>query len=412
MPFQLQYQKLLQYYSEKASDSKSMHLCCIVCGKEHFDFRINRCTECQGALDIIYNLSESKIVSSYNPLERYFPLLPIQQKKNLLWLGEGNTPCIHAKDLGNYLGMSQLYLKDETANPTRSTKDRIASVGLSRFKELGLKSLVIASTGNSSTAYARGVQLIGGFELHVFVARDFLARLNYFDHPNVKTYVVEDDFVSAGSAAKEFAAQEKSFFEGGFFSLSRREGLKLTYLEAFDQMPEPPEYIFQAVSSGMGLLGAYKGILEYQFLGRLSLTPRLIGVQQSSCSPIADAYNDGAETIQPQHIIKRPTGIASAILRGDPSQSYPYIRHICHATDGHILSTGEAEIRKAQQILFDHEGIRACFASSTALAGLIRMKEQHMLNADAPILVNLTGGDRAFAPTPQQTIDYSLAGSR
>ena len=97
--------------------------------------------------------------------------------------------------------MGRLYFKDESVNPTRSTKDRIASIGLSRFAELGVSKLVIASTGNSSTAYARGAQLLPGFTVHIFIGRDFLNRLNYPDSPAVVTHVVDGEFVAAANSA-------------------------------------------------------------------------------------------------------------------------------------------------------------------------------------------------------------------
>ncbi len=406
MSFRLQYDQLMGLYRDAKAQAKSIHHCCIVCGAEDRDLGRNRCAQCQGAMDAIYNLDTVELQPSYNPLQKYFSLLPIQQREHALWLGEGNTPCVHATSLGRALGLYNLFLKDETTNPTRSTKDRIASVGLSRFGELGLTRFAIASTGNSSTAYARGVRLVEGFELHIFVGRHFLHRLNYANHPRVKTYVLDDDFVSAGKAAQTFATEQKIFSEGGFFSLSRREGLKLAYLEAYDHMPEAPQYVFQAVSSGMGLLGAFKGALEYQLLGRLPLMPKFIAVQQASCSPMAAAFTEGVEAIQPQHIVQNPTGIAEAILRGDPSQSYPYIHYICRATGGQILSVTEAEIRQAREVLAEHEELQVCFASATALAGLIKMKGWGREPEGAPILVNLTGANRPLAPVPHDVIAW------
>jgi threonine synthase len=361
---------------------------------------MNRCPQCGGAIDAIYDLRQVSIRNSPNPLLRYSGLLPVAREENLLWLGEGNTPCIHAKQLGAALGLKHLYLKDESANPSRSTKDRIGSVGLSYFKDLGVSEFVIASTGNSSTAYARAVQLVDGFRVHIFVGEDFLPRLNYPDHPSVSTYVVRDDFVNAGGAAKEFADSKKLFFEGGFFSLARREGLKLAYLEAFDAMPQPPEYVFQAVSSGMGLLGAYKGALEYRALGRLPVLPRFVAVQQRSCSPMASAFGEKSIAIRGHHIVRNPKGLAYAILRGDPSQSYPYIRYLTQRSGGQILSVDDAAIIEARRLALEAEGCSICYASATALAGLIHQARSGAIDPQAPILVNLTGADRPNSPVP------------
>ncbi|MEE2041120.1 pyridoxal-phosphate dependent enzyme [Nocardiopsis sp. CT-R113] len=377
-------------------------LACVVCGRWKEDGPANRCHECGGAIDAIHDLGSVALETGRDPLRSYFDLLPLRSRSSLSWVGEGNTPCLPAEEFGRRVGLSRLVLKDESANPTRSTKDRIASVGLSRLTELGVKRFVMASTGNSSTSYARAVQLLGGIELALFCGRRFHHRLNYPDHDAVSTYLVEGDFVSAGAAARRFAERTGAFFEGGFFNLARREGLKLAYLEAFDQMSEPPEYVFQAVSSGMGLLGAYKGALEYRYLGRLPALPRFVAVQQETCAPMAHAYREGASSISERHVVSEPHGIAEAILRGDPTQTYPYIRHVCGTTGGRILAVDDTEIRAVRDLLEETEGVSVCYASATALAGVVRMRREGALPPDASVLVNLTGGDRTGWASPSR----------
>ncbi|MFC4566055.1 pyridoxal-phosphate dependent enzyme [Nocardiopsis mangrovi] len=337
-----------------------------------------------------------------SPLRRYFDLLPVRRRKNLFWFGDGNTPCHAAEGFGRRTGLPHLFLKNESTNPTRSTKDRIASVALSRFSELGVGHLVTASTGNSSTAYARGVQLIDGIEMALFCGRGYHHRLNYPDHPTVATHLVDGDGPAVAAAARRFAERTGAVCEGGFFNLARREGLKLAYLEAFDQLPEPPDYVFQAVGSGTGLLGGYKGAVEYRLLGRLPALPRFMAVQQEGCAPMAAAYREGALSIEPRHIVAAPRGPAEAILCGDPAASYPYVRHACRTSGGRILAVGTDEIRAVRDLLEETEGIQVCHASATALAGAVRMRREGVLPARARVLVNLTGGDRVGWPTPQR----------
>lgn len=379
---------------------------CVTCGKQYPHAVLNRCPEDGGAIDTFYNLSRARINDTENPLERYFDLLPVNNPDNLLWGGEGNTPCMRATGLEERIGHSCIYLKDETRNPTCSTKDRIASVGLSYYKELGATEFVLSSTGNSSTAFARGAQLFGTAKVHIFVGRRWLARLNYPDHPNVATYVVEDDFVGAGAAAQRFAQHAGVMFEGGFFNPARREGLKLAYLEAFDQMHVAPEYVFQAVSSGMGLLGAYKGALEYLAMGRLASLPKFVAVQQSTCSPMVDAFEERLDHIEKRHIVKNPEGLAYAILRGNPSQAYPYIHHLVEDSQGAFEKVTNEEMIAARNLLLECEGIHVCFAAATALAGMIKMLDRGTIPGDSPVLVNLTGTDRPHNPVPRSVIPY------
>lgn len=379
-------------------------LACLLCGKLSMEPLRNRCADCGGAIDAIHNLDIYQRDNSPNPLHRYGSLLPLHSPESARWLGDGNTPCFELPDLAAKIGVGRLFVKDETTNPTRSTKDRIASVGLARFAELGARTLVLSSTGNSSTAYARGVQLTDAFELHIFVGRAFVDRLNYPDHPAVTTHVVDGEFVAAGVAGQAFAKANGYLWEGGFFNLSRREGLKLAYLEAFDAMSTPPDHVFQAVSSGMGLLGAYKGALEYRELGLIDHVPAFTAVQQESCAPMASAFADKAPRILPSHRVDAPQGIAHAILRGDPSGSYPYIRDLCLRTGGQILSAPETEIHAARRMLAESIELHVCNASATALAGVVQAARTGLVNRESTVLVNLTGADRPAAPAPANLV--------
>lgn len=384
----------------EASGAKVIRYFCVRCEHEFIEPAFNKCTECGGAIDAIYDLDQVQIPAEKqgpDPLQHYFSLLPVRERSSLHWGGEGNTPCFEVSELASALGIARLYFKNEAVNPTSSTKDRVASVCLSRFGELGVRDLVLSSTGNSSTAYARAVSLVPGFTLHIFVGREFVNRLNYADHPRIVTHVVDGEFVTAGRVGERFAQDNGFFWEGGFFNLGRREGLKLAYLEAYDEMQAEPDYVFQAVSSGMGLVGAYKGAVEYRELGRLGKVPSFMAVQQASCSPMAQAFAEDADQIAPRHVVRDPKGLAYAILRGDPTGTYPYIRDLCLTSGGRILAAGEERIRHARRVLAETVGVDVCFASSTAFAGVLEAAEAGLLASDSVVLVNLTGADRPAA---------------
>lgn len=121
---------------------------------------------------------------------------------------------------------------------------------------------------------------------------------------------------------------------------------------------------------------------------------------------MAHAYAEGEEAIRPRHVIQNPTGIAQAILRGDPTQSYPYVLSVCAATGGRVTAVDEHEIRRVRDLLEETEGTQVCFAGATALAGAIGLRELGVLPADAPTLVNLTGGDRPPAPVPSNVLTW------
>ncbi len=211
------------------------------------------------------------------------------------------------------------------------------------------------------------------------------------------------------SSASASPGENGYFWEGGFFNLARREGLKTAYLEAFDAMPVQPDYVFQAVSSGMGLLGGFKGANEYRELGRMDRLPAFIAVQQESCAPMAHAFEDGADSISERHVVHNPSGVAYAILRGNPAGSYPYIRDLCLRSGGRILATSEPAIRQARALLRATAGVRVCFASATAFAGAIKAAREGVLSKDSVVLVNLTGADRPAVQQPSNVTVWSAA---
>lgn len=395
------YRKL---YANRTPTTGLVYLC-LDCEKE-VDARANRCSACQGAIEVLYPLHRVEIGpfdSNPNPLQRYKDILPVASEENLTWLGEGNTPCTDVPPLAQLLGVRSVHVKDESRNPTRSTKDRIASATLSRFKGIGVREFVMASTGNSSTAYANSMSLVRDFKVHIFVGEQFAYRLNYVDHPRIITHAVAGNFVGAGTAAQKFAKANNLFWEGGFFNYSRREGLKMSYVEAYQQMPRNPTHVFQAISSGMGLLGGYKGAVELTCMRLMNSIPAFIGVQEESCSPMVSAWNAGRAKIAAEDIVANPYGLAHAIQRGDPTNTYPYIRTMCLNTNGALVAARTTDLYMAKGILHSL-GFEACYAAAACLAGAMRMAQEGSLSADSDLLIVLTGAERPMLPTPSRIL--------
>jgi len=288
------------------------------------------------------------------------------------------------------MGLSRVHLKLEAANPSGTTKDRMASVVLSRFRELGVEEFVTSSTGNSSNALALGLEKHPGPRMHLFIGEAFAARFRY-EHAGVELHVLADrDFSEAFAAARAYAHDRGVPFEAGFFNPLRREGLKTAYLEAVDQVEGSIDWYVQASSSAMGVYGTAKGADELLALGRIERVPRMVCVQQETCAPIVRGVERDLPALPEDLVVREPHGIVQAILRGDPRGCYPYVHRMLRATGGTAISVSEWEILTAQERLFEHEGIRCGLAAATTIAALKKLTERGLVGADDGVLLNLT----------------------
>ena len=377
----------------RLSEKKVRHRC-VGCGKE-FPHAFTPFCDCGHMVEVEHDLGNAKLHDSTNPYIRYFDLLPFQRPESLFDVKQEPTPTHHAKKLGEELGLPWLYLKDETALPTRTTKDRMAISALTFLREVGVKAFATSSTGNSSTAFGHYARYYPECTVYLFAAEDFLDRLNFEENDQVTVIALRGaTFVEAFDEAGAFARRTGVTAERGFFNPSRWEGLKTSFFEAAEAVPRPIDWYVQAVSSAMGVYGTYKGAKELLALGRISRLPRLLCVQQETCNPMARAFEAGSEVIRPQDIVERPYGIASAILRGNPTRVYPYVRGIVIESGGIIMAVSEQEIRDARQMVEEIEGLRPCFTASVAVAGLARRAREGKIPLDHTVLINLTGGER------------------
>jgi threonine synthase len=274
-------------------------------------------------------------------------------------------------------------------------------VSLAFLSECGVRAFCTSSTGNSSTAYAHAIARYPDMRLYLFTAESFRDRVQYGSGDQVVPFVLRGaSFVDAFNAAGAFATRHRLVSERGFFNPGRREGLKLAFLEAAEQIPGPIDWYVQAVSSAMGVYGTYKGARELTEMGRIPRPPRLLCVQQETCAPMVRAFRDGSPVIRAADVVRKPTGIAEAILRGDPTKAYPHIREIVIESHGTLVAVSEADIREARRMVEELEGISPCFSASAALAGLIGLVRNDDFPRKDTVMVNLTGSDRRPAAAP------------
>jgi threonine synthase len=219
----------------------------------------------------------------------------------------------------------------------------------------------------------------------------FRSRFRY-DVPGVIVHSMQGfDFTATFNFARDLAHARGVPFEGGFFNIARREGLKMAYFEAVDQIPHEIDWYFQATSSAMGVNGTAKGARELLTMGRISRIPRMVCVQQESCAPIVNGFEEDSPTLLPHHIVENPSGIAQAILRGNPSGCYPYVFRMLKETNGLAVRVSECEIRQAQRQTLELEGVTCCTDAATTVAALRKLAAAGTVRRTDVVLLNLTG---------------------
>ena len=279
------------------------HLECALCGLHYEAHRLlNLCTACGKPLLVRYDLSRAKTTLTKESLAtrrpdlwRYREVLPVERDENIISLGEGWTPLLRARRLANRVKVNQLFIKDESQNPTQSFKARGMTTAVSMAKELGVKKLAVPSAGNAAGALA-AYAARAGLQAYIFMPRD-TPRANVVECQQTGARVTLMDGLITDCGA-EVARQKEA---KGWFDVStlkepyRVEGKKTLGYELAEQLNwELPEVIIYPTGGGTGLIGMWKAFDEMEELGWIgSRRPRMVTVQAAGCAPIVHAFEEG-----------------------------------------------------------------------------------------------------------------------
>ncbi|MBI2179266.1 MAG: threonine synthase [Deltaproteobacteria bacterium] len=358
---------------------------------------LNLCP-CGSPLLVRYDLNKAKTAFVKTSLEgrvaslwRYRELLPLQDGTNLVTLGEGYTPLLHAKRLGAELGLQRLWIKDEAQNPTGSFKDRGLSLAISRAKELGVKKAAIPSAGNAGGSFA-AYAARAGIEAHVFMPRDTpMANQIEVQQYGAKLTLVDGLITDCG----RIIAEKKT--TAGWFDVStlrepyRVEGKKTMGYEIAEQLDwHLPDVIIYPTGGGTGLIGMWKGFNELEELGWIDRKrPRMVSVQASGCAPIVKAFCENRPAAEPwQNAETVAAGLRVPTAVGD----FLMLQAI-RESGGTALSVSDdemlAEIRRAGRA----EGIFFCPEGAACVAALRRLVENGWIKpADEVLIFNTASG--------------------
>jgi threonine synthase len=279
------------------------HLECAACGLRHEAQRLhNLCRECGKPLLVRYDLEQAASSLTKESLKgrradlwRYREVLPVESEVNIVSLGEGWTPLLRADRLGATLGLSALFIKDESQNPTQSFKARGMATAVSMAKELGAKKLAVPSAGNAAGALA-AYAARAGMECFIFMPRD-TPRANIVECEQTGAQVTLMDGLITDCGAEVARRKEAE----GWFDVStlkepyRVEGKKTLGYELAEQFEwRLPDVIIYPTGGGTGLIGMWKAFDEMERLGWIgSARPRMVTVQATGCAPIVQALGEG-----------------------------------------------------------------------------------------------------------------------
>jgi len=372
----------------------SKALKCRECGKEYPLEAKYVCEFCFGPLEVAYDYEKIKKHVSREAIEkrahtmwRYKEFLPANGDDPVT-LQEGWTPLVRAKNLGKALGLKELWVKNDCANPTHSFKDRVVSVAVTKAVELGFDTVSCASTGNLANAVsAYGAR--AGMERYVFIPANLEAgkvmASNVYQPNLVK---VEGNYDEVNRLCSEIAGKHRWAFVNINVRPYYAEGSKTLGFEVAEQLGwKAPDHVVVPMASGSLLTKVWKALNEFHKTGLLpEVKTRISGAQAEGCSPISTAFLEGSDTFRPV----KPHTIAKSLAIGNPADGY-YALQTIKASHGAAEKVTDDEIVEGIKLLAATEGIFAETAGGVTIACLKKLVESGKIHKDEVTVAYITG---------------------
>jgi threonine synthase len=369
------------------------HLACTRCGSQfERDRRVNLCTRCGGPLFPRYHprpIDRSTAPARPRSIWRWHEMMPVEDPDNVVTLGEGGTPLLRARRLGERAGFSDLWIKDEAANPTGSFKARGLSAAVSRAKELGYAKIALPTAGNAGGA-AAAYSARAGLECHVFMPRDTppLFRLEC-ERYGAKVTLVDGLIDACGRIVAERAPTEGWHDVSTLKEPYRVEGKKTMGYELAEEFGwELPDAIVYPTGGGTGLIGMWKAFEEMEELGWIGAKrPRLISVQAAGCAPIPKAFASGAEASEKWEGAET---YASGLRVPKAFADFLILRDL-RASGGDAVAVTDEEMRAAEREIGQAEGLFVCPEGAAAWAAARNLADAGRLDRGSRIVLFNTG---------------------
>ena len=370
-------------------------LICRECGSAYPSEARYSCENCFGPLEVDYDLGAARGVVTRASIEsgpasiwRYGALLP-DPGVEPIDLGAGWTPLRRSTRLADVLGVRELFLKDDTRNPTGSFKDRVVSVAMSSARRLGFTTAACASTGNLATSVAAHAAFAGWPSVTIIPSDLENSKIAMAAIFGGTVLGVEGNYDDVNRLCVELVAEHEDW---AFMNVNLRpyyaEGSKTLAFEICEQLGwRTPDQVVVPLASGSQFTKVAKGFHQFIDLGLVDGdAPTLFGAQATGCSPIATAFAKGAEVVTPQ----RPNTIARSLAIGNPADG-PYVLDELRANGGDCGSVSDDEILECIGLLARTEGIFAETAGGVTIASLRQMLERGTIDPEKSIVAIISG---------------------
>ena len=367
---------------------------CKECGTEYALEATYVCERCFGPLEVAYDHSNvepkearRKIQAGSAGIWRYADFLPFAERPPAP-LEPGLTPLIPAGRLADRLGIGEVWVKNDAANPTHSFKDRVVAVAVAKARELGFETIACASTGNLANAVAAHAAA-AGLESYVFVPSDLE------EQKLLATGVYGTNLVGVRGSYDEvnrLCTELSQTRPWAFVNVNLRpfyaEGSKTLAYETVEQLGWTlPDRVVCPIASGSLFTRIARGFEEWIGLGLVEgELPTFNGAQGAGCDPVAEAFTSDRDVCKPQ----RPEGIAKSLAIGDPPEG-PYALDLARRTGGTIDSVSDAEIRDGIRLLAETTGIFTETAGGVTTAVLAKLAERGEIDASERVVLYITG---------------------
>jgi len=367
---------------------------CKECGQSYPLEALYVCDRCFGPLEVAYDFSSLEPESARRRIQagpasiwRYADFLPFEQRPKTA-LDAGVTPLVRADRLAERLGVREVWVKNDAANPTHSFKDRVVTIALAKARELGYEVVACASTGNLANAVAAHAAA-AGIESFVFVPADLeeqkiLGTGVYGTH----LVAVRGTYDDVNRLCTELADTRDWAFVNVNVRPYYSQGSKTLAFEVAEQLGfELPDRIVVPVASGSLFTKIARGFEEWLEVGLLEgELPVFNGAQAAGCAPVAEAFAHGRDVCKPV----RPDTIAKSLAIGDPADG-PYALDLARRTGGSVEAVSDDEIREGIRLLAETSGIFTETAGGVTTAVLRKLADGGAISSDERVVLVITG---------------------